>query len=77
MWPRFFALALVCHCHGDRSTVMAAAVLGWDRCKNPGKKKPAGKSGLNPIPCRSWRRQMHYAALPQNLPILILYTGYF
>jgi hypothetical protein len=44
--------------------------------ENRDKKKPAGKSGLNPIPCRSWRRQMHYAALPQNLPILISDTGY-
>jgi hypothetical protein len=39
--------------------------------KNRNKKKPAGESGLNPISFRSWRRQMHYAASQQNLPILI------
>jgi hypothetical protein len=41
-----------------------------------GKKKPAGKSGLNPILCISWRIQVAYAVPPQNLPILNLYTGY-
>jgi hypothetical protein len=36
-----------------------------------GKKEPAGKSGLNPILWGSWRRQMHYAAPPDALPIFI------
>jgi hypothetical protein len=44
--------------------------------KNQDKKRPADKSGLSPIPCRSWRRQVHYAALPQNLPIPISDTGH-
>jgi hypothetical protein len=50
---------------------IATAIESGSFDKKQAKKRPAGKSGPNPIPCRSWRRQRDYRVLHDINQMLI------